>query len=110
MAVLVRGVVVAAVVVAAVLVLRVRAFAALGGAAVLVCVAPGVFVSGGGVSAVAGRYARNAADGWGSTARLLKERRRRLLPTTKTLENAIAAPASMGLSSPRAASGIASTL
>jgi hypothetical protein len=39
-----------------------------------------------------------------------KERSRRLLPTTKTLENAIAAPANIGLSRPRAASGIAATL
>ena len=38
------------------------------------------------------------------------ERSRRLLPTTKTLEKAIAAPASMGLSRPSAASGIAATL
>ena len=39
-----------------------------------------------------------------------KRRRRRLLVTTKTLENAIAAPASIGLSSPAAASGRAATL
>ena len=43
-------------------------------------------------------------------ARLRKERRRRLLPTTKTLEKAIAAPASIGFSRPSAASGIAATL
>jgi hypothetical protein len=39
-----------------------------------------------------------------------KRRRRRLLLTTKTLENAIAAPAIMGLSSPAAARGRAATL
>ena len=37
-------------------------------------------------------------------------RSRRLFSTTKTLENAIAAPAIMGLSSPSAARGIAATL
>ena len=37
-------------------------------------------------------------------------RRRRLLVTTKTLDSAIAAPASIGLSSPAAASGRAATL
>ena len=42
--------------------------------------------------------------------RLRNERRRRLLPTTKTLESAIAAPAIIGLSRPSAASGIAATL
>src|SRR5699024_2068979 len=40
----------------------------------------------------------------------VKPRRRRLLPTTKTLEKAIAAPASMGLSMPSAAIGIAAVL
>src|SRR5690606_28015395 len=50
-----------------------------------------------------------AVDG-ASVARLRKERRRRLLPTTNTLENAIAAPASIGFSSPSAASGIAAVL
>lgn len=40
----------------------------------------------------------------------LKLRSRRLLLTTKTDENAIAAPASMGLSSPAAASGSAAML
>ena len=39
-----------------------------------------------------------------------KRRRRRLLVTTNTLENAIAAPASIGLSRPAAASGRAATL
>ena len=39
-----------------------------------------------------------------------KRRRRRLLVTTKRLEAAIAAPASIGLSSPAAASGTAATL
>ena len=39
-----------------------------------------------------------------------KRRRRRLLLTTKTLENAIAAPAIMGLSNPAAARGRAATL
>src|SRR5690554_120442 len=39
-------------------------------------------------------------------ATLLNPRRRRLLPTTKTLDSAIAAPASMGLSMPSAAIGI----
>jgi hypothetical protein len=41
---------------------------------------------------------------------LVKERSRRLLPTTNTLEKAIAAPASIGLSRPSATSGIAATL
>ena len=40
----------------------------------------------------------------------LKRRRRRLLVTTKTLENAMAAPAMSGLSRPAAASGRAATL
>ena len=40
----------------------------------------------------------------------LKLRRRREFETTKTDENAIAAPASIGLRSPAAASGIAATL
>lgn len=40
----------------------------------------------------------------------LNPRSRRLLLTTKTLENAIAAPAIMGLSNPMAASGRAATL
>jgi len=40
----------------------------------------------------------------------LKARRRRLLLTTNTEEKAIAAPASMGLSMPEAASGSAATL
>jgi len=39
-----------------------------------------------------------------------KRRRRRLLLTTKTEEKAMAAPAIMGLSRPRAASGRAATL
>jgi hypothetical protein len=39
-----------------------------------------------------------------------KRRSRRLFETTKTLENAIAAPAISGLSSPAAASGSAETL
>ena len=39
-----------------------------------------------------------------------KRRSRRLLLTTNTLENAMAAPASMGLSSPAAAMGRAATL
>ncbi len=39
-----------------------------------------------------------------------KERSRRLLLTTKTDDNAIAAPASIGLSSPAAATGRAATL
>ena len=43
-------------------------------------------------------------------ARPRKPRSRRLLPTTNTLENAIAAPAIMGVSMPSAASGIAATL
>ena len=43
------------------------------------------------------------SDGW-------KRRSRRLFATTNTLENAIAAPAIMGLSSPSAASGSAATL
>ena len=41
---------------------------------------------------------------------LLKPRRRRLLLTTNTDENAMAAPANMGLSRPSAASGIAAVL
>ncbi|CAM5430355.1 hypothetical protein SALBM311S_06998 [Streptomyces alboniger] len=40
----------------------------------------------------------------------LKPRRRRLLPTTNTEENAIAAPAIIGLRSPEAARGRAATL
>ncbi len=40
----------------------------------------------------------------------LKDRSRRLLLTTKTDENAIAAPAIIGLSMPSAASGRAATL
>ncbi|MGC0381029.1 hypothetical protein RKD33_001246 [Streptomyces sp. SAI-129] len=40
----------------------------------------------------------------------LKLRRRRLLPTTKTEEKAMAAPAIIGLRSPAAASGRAATL
>ncbi len=39
-----------------------------------------------------------------------KRRRRRLFVTTKTLENAIAAAATIGLRSPAIASGIAATL
>jgi hypothetical protein len=39
-----------------------------------------------------------------------KRRRRSELPTTLTLDRAMAAPATIGLSSPRAASGIAATL
>jgi hypothetical protein len=51
------------------------------------------------------RHARRPASaaGW-------KRRRRRLLVTTKTLENAIAAPASIGLSRPAAAIGSAAPL
>ena len=49
-----------------------------------------------------GRPSRGAA-GW-------KRRSRRLLLTTKTEENAIAAPAIIGLSRPSAASGSAATL
>lgn len=41
---------------------------------------------------------------------LVKPRSRRLLPTTKTLDRAMAAPASIGFSSPSAATGIAATL
>src|SRR5699024_5635694 len=40
----------------------------------------------------------------------LKPRSRRLLDTTNTLDSAIAAPASIGFSRPKAASGIAATL
>src|SRR5690625_3033874 len=43
-------------------------------------------------------------------ATLRNVRSRRLLVTTKTLEKAIAAPASIGFSSPRAATGIAAAL
>ena len=43
-------------------------------------------------------------------AALRNPRRRKLFPTTKTLEKAIAAPASIGLSRPRAASGMPITL
>lgn len=48
--------------------------------------------------------------GAGAADTPVKPRRRRLLPTTKTLESAIAAPASIGLSIPAAARGIAATL
>lgn len=41
---------------------------------------------------------------------LVNPRNRRLLLTTKTLENAMAAPASMGLSMPSAAKGMAAAL
>ena len=47
------------------------------------------------------------ADG---QAEARKRRSRRLLVTTNTDENAIAAPASIGFSSPAAASGRAATL
>ncbi|MDQ0923411.1 hypothetical protein QF038_001919 [Pseudarthrobacter sp. W1I19] len=73
----------------------------------------GGFPFGGGllVQASIGCRARERAPaGGGFPAWLLKERRRRLLVTTKTLEKAIAAPASIGLSKPRAANGIAATL
>src|SRR4051812_44302760 len=50
------------------------------------------------------------AGGRQSPAVLVNVRSRKLLPTTKTLENAMAAPASIGLSRPDAASGIAATL
>lgn len=43
-------------------------------------------------------------------ATLRKPRSRRLLPTTNTLDSAMAAPASIGLRSPSAAIGIAATL
>ncbi len=49
-------------------------------------------------------------SGKGESTRQRKRRSRRLLVTTKTLEKAIAAPASIGLSRPAAASGIAATL
>jgi hypothetical protein len=42
--------------------------------------------------------------------RYRNRRNRRLFDTTKTLDNAIAAPAINGLSSPAAASGIAAAL
>jgi hypothetical protein len=45
-----------------------------------------------------------------NSARLRNRRRRRLLETTNTEENAMAAPAIMGLSSPAAASGSAARL
>ena len=45
-----------------------------------------------------------------SSRSLWKRRRRRLFETTKTLENAIAAAATIGLRSPATASGIAATL
>src|SRR5699024_8049727 len=45
-----------------------------------------------------------------SSARALKVRNRRLLETTNTDDSAMAAPASIGLSSPKAASGIAAVL
>src|SRR5690606_2391312 len=50
------------------------------------------------------------ADAAAVVAMLRKARSRRLLPTTNTLDRAMAAPASMGLSSPRAAIGMAATL
>lgn len=55
-------------------------------------------------------------SGWGregmrgQLTELRKPRRRRLLPTTNTELNAIAAPAIIGLSRPAAASGSAATL
>lgn len=45
-----------------------------------------------------------------SVMTLVNERRRKLLPTTRRLESAIAAPASIGLSMPSAARGIAARL
>ena len=57
---------------------------------------------------VGGRTAPGLAGGWTDTAR--KRRSRRLLLTTNTEENAIAAPAISGLSSPAMASGSAATL
>ncbi len=48
-------------------------------------------------------WATQRSAGW-------KPRRRRLLPTTKTEEKAMAAPAIIGLSRPAAASGRAATL
>ena len=53
-----------------------------------------------GTAVVASRFSGSGA----------KPRSRRLLVTTKTELNAIAAPAIIGLSSPAAASGIAATL
>lgn len=50
-------------------------------------------------------------DGLPSHEMTLRNRRnRRLFATTNTLDSAMAAPASMGLSSPRAATGMAATL
>ena len=55
-----------------------------------------------------GAERRRLAGGWTDTA--WKRRSRRLLLTTNTEENAIAAPAISGLSSPAMASGSAATL
>ena len=54
-------------------------------------------------------YGRTGSES-GQRAVERKARSRRLLPTTNTLENAIAAPASIGFSMPSAAIGIAATL
>lgn len=56
------------------------------------------------------RAGRGAARTPPSYAAALNPRSRSELPTTKTDENAIAAPAIIGLSSPAAASGRAATL
>ena len=55
-------------------------------------------------------YDADSAAGVPVAAPAAKRRSRKLLDTTKTELNAIAAPAIMGLSSPAAASGIAATL
>lgn len=56
------------------------------------------------------RGGRGAATFLGSDALLVNRRKRKLLLTTKTELNAIAAPAMSGLSRPRAARGSAAML
>lgn len=68
-----------------------------------------------GPRAADGGQADQRRTGWAggqpaAATALRKARRRRELSTTKTLEKAIAAPASIGVSSPSAATGIAATL
>ena len=60
--------------------------------------------------AAAGSRSSAVAAAGAAPERLRNPRSRRLLATTDTEENAMAAPASMGLSSPKAASGMAAVL
>lgn len=71
---------------------------------------PGSVESSAGDSGVASHRVGLPVAGGASVMTLVKERNRRLLLTTNTLENAIAAPASIGLSRPKAANGSAATL